>query len=266
MFVMDTTAYLTRQGWLGSGHSLHPTGHGIKKPLLVSQKLNVLGIGKKKHDAHADQWWARAFDSSLKNLDVGRNETAGTTDSVRPGALGALEMYHAGGQKWAGNGGLYAGFVKGEGLSGTITPGTLTVEHLTSDAHEKLEHGKKLSRLRNKRKTDLKNQKSKEEIRRHQKEKIAGTRAVLPSTMNHGNTAAFTALANPDPGSHDEEGLGQSRGKDRLGLNSSWQGGHFPSSMAIQTNKRRRKKKQKMYLAVRQISQVGMESVQGAEA
>jgi nucleolar protein TMA23 len=67
---MDSSAYLTRHGWLGDGHALHPGG--IKKPLLVSKKANVLGLGKKKNDAHADQWWARAFDSGLKNLEIGQ--------------------------------------------------------------------------------------------------------------------------------------------------------------------------------------------------
>ncbi|MCJ1402078.1 hypothetical protein MMC11_005297 [Xylographa trunciseda] len=117
---MDTTAYLTNQGWPGLGHTLHPTGRGIKRPLLISQKTNVLGIGKKKHDAHADQWWARAFDSSLKGLEVGKNEKSGATGNVKSGAWSALDMIKAGGKKWAGNGGLYAGFVRGEGLSGTM--------------------------------------------------------------------------------------------------------------------------------------------------
>ena len=136
---MDTTAYLTNQGWLGAGHSLHPTGRGIKKPLLVSRKSNVLGIGKKKHDAHADQWWARAFDSSLKGLEVGTNETTGVTDSVKSGAWGALDMIKAGGKKWAGNGGLYAAFVRGEGLSGTMTPETPAAEELDRGIRGKME-------------------------------------------------------------------------------------------------------------------------------
>ncbi|KAL2051449.1 hypothetical protein ABVK25_008316 [Lepraria finkii] len=63
---MDTAAYLTSQGWAGHGHALHHSGRGITKPLTVTQKNNVLGIGKKKYDAHADQWWARAFDETLK--------------------------------------------------------------------------------------------------------------------------------------------------------------------------------------------------------
>ena len=138
---MDTAGYLTRQGWRGTGHALHPTGRGIKKPLLISQKKNVLGIGKKKHDAHADQWWARAFDSSLKDLNVvkvegrklqspdilvaeesetgeGKGQDADVTVKRREWCQ--LDMLRAGGAKWVGEGGLYGGFVKGQGLTGTI--------------------------------------------------------------------------------------------------------------------------------------------------
>ncbi|MCJ1296491.1 hypothetical protein MMC34_008057 [Xylographa carneopallida] len=121
---MDTTAYLTNQGWLGLGHVLQPTGRGIKKPLLVSKKSNVLGIGKKKHDAHADQWWARAFDNSLRGLEVSNNRTTGVTESVKFRPWEASGMVKAGGEKSAGNGSLYAGFVRGEGLTGTIVPDT----------------------------------------------------------------------------------------------------------------------------------------------
>jgi len=136
---MDAIAYLTRQGWLGTGHSLHPTGRGIKKPLLVSQKSNVLGIGKKKHDAHADQWWARTFDAGLKNLDVGRSPSTGATGSVKAGARGQLDMLKAGGHKWAGNRGLYAGFVRGEGLSGTITLHSMRNEQKGGDGNDGME-------------------------------------------------------------------------------------------------------------------------------
>lgn len=149
---MDTTAYLTGQGWLGTGHSLHPTGRGIKKPLLVSRKSNVLGVGKKKHDAHADQWWARAFDAGLKSLEVGRSNSVGATQNVKAGAWGQLDMLKAGGQTWAGNGGLYAGFVRGEGLNGTITPEVMGDEMKGSNGSDSMESGgKSLARKRRKR-------------------------------------------------------------------------------------------------------------------
>lgn len=119
---MDASAYLSKQGWLGTGHSLHPNGRGIKKPLLVSQKANLLGIGTKKYDAHADQWWARAFDTSLKSLGVGKDKTTGGIGNVTPGQFGAVDMSKAGGAERAGKGGLYAGFVQGATLGGTLTP------------------------------------------------------------------------------------------------------------------------------------------------
>ena len=118
---MDTTAYLTRQGWLGAGHSLQPGGRGIKKPLLVSKKPNVLGLGKKQHDSHADQWWARAFDSSLKSLAVDKDRATGAHHVAVRGS-GALEIVQKGGGKWIGKAGLYGNFVRGEGLSGTWMP------------------------------------------------------------------------------------------------------------------------------------------------
>ena len=125
---MDTSAYLAGQGWLGNGYSLDPTGRGLKGPLLVSRKSNTFGVGVKKHDAHADQWWARAFDDSLKNLDVSKNEITGDTIGVTAGVWGELDFMKAGGAKWIGNGGLYAGFVKGESLGGTLRAETKNID------------------------------------------------------------------------------------------------------------------------------------------
>jgi len=123
---MDSAAYLTRQGWRGHGHSLQPSGRGIAKPLLVSKKLNNLGVGKKTNDVAADQWWARAFDAGLKDLDIGVKGIEGTVQSANPKAWGATNasgMLKTPRENRFGNRGLYAGFVKGEGLSGTITQG-----------------------------------------------------------------------------------------------------------------------------------------------
>ncbi|MCJ1260573.1 hypothetical protein MMC22_000435 [Lobaria immixta] len=119
---MDTAAYLTRQGWLGSGHSLHPTGHGIAKPLLISKKLDLLGLGQRKNDVHADQWWARDFDTTLMHLNVG---TYGATEKPEKVASKTeLHPLHDGWKRGRGGlgNGLYGNFVKGEGLIGTHTP------------------------------------------------------------------------------------------------------------------------------------------------
>ncbi|KAI4159004.1 MAG: hypothetical protein L6R39_000429 [Caloplaca ligustica] len=110
---MDTNAYLTRQGWRGTGHSLHPSGHGIKQPLLLSRKNNTLGVGKKVHDAHADQWWSRAFDETLRSISRGKKlvEEATEATPIHPSILAS---------RWGGTRGLYGNFVRGDGLKGTI--------------------------------------------------------------------------------------------------------------------------------------------------
>jgi hypothetical protein len=71
---MNAEAYLRKQGWQGSGHSLDQTGRGIKKPLLIAHKNDQLGLGKKKA-AHTtdDQWWLRAFDQSLQSIGTGKD-------------------------------------------------------------------------------------------------------------------------------------------------------------------------------------------------
>ena len=122
---MDAHALLTSQGWRGTGHSLHPTSDhtGLSKPLLVSRKINNLGVGKKQHKT-ADLWWMNAFDKSLKGLETSALDT-GEVKVVQTVSNGGLDMVVRGGAKWVGNsGGLYASFVRGEGLGGTITPDT----------------------------------------------------------------------------------------------------------------------------------------------
>ena len=120
---MNAAAYLTNQGWRGEGHALHHSGRGITKPIHVPQKANVLGVGKKKHDAHADQWWARAFDDMLKGLNAPKDEATEKTEGVALGSdAPALQVVGIGGPKWVGQGSLYSNFVRGESLSGTLTP------------------------------------------------------------------------------------------------------------------------------------------------
>ena len=246
---MDTAAYLTRQGWLGSGHSLHPTGRGIKKPLLISQKRNVLGIGQKRHDAHADQWWARAFDSSLKNLDVGADGTNDIGDSLRPGVSGILEMIHAGGQKWASNGGLYAGFVRGEGLRGTIQPEASTADSLMNDARGKLDQDEMVSPVCQRRRTDIRNQEFKEGLRQRQNEGQAGPHEALPRVKRYEGAATSTAHVRRDSCSHIEGGLKQSHMEISTENELTTAGEQSAMPKRIQMSKQRRKKKQKTYLA-----------------
>jgi nucleolar protein TMA23 len=132
---MDAAKYLKSQGWLGAGHTLS-TGKGLSKPLLVSRKSDVLGLGKKKRN-HADQWWARAFDDSLDGLevrqgDIGADGTKGVTvkQTKKGGILEGL---------LAGKGSLYSMFVKGEGLVGTI--GKEIMEEKTPEKWRRGERG-----------------------------------------------------------------------------------------------------------------------------
>ena len=100
---MDASAYLRKQGWRGEGNSLDHTDRGIKKPLLVSKKVDVLGVGLNKHAAVSDQWWLRAFDEGLKRLGTGQETTLGQVQKVG-----------------VNRGGLYGRFVQGERIEGTI--------------------------------------------------------------------------------------------------------------------------------------------------
>lgn len=117
---MDAQAYLQKHGWRGHGHSLDQSGRGIKKPLLVSRKVDVLGVGLNKHAAVSDQWWLRAFDNGLKNFGTGQESMLATV------------------QKHGVNrGGLYGRFVKGEGVASTfdeLSPNGLAVSNPNSPA------------------------------------------------------------------------------------------------------------------------------------
>ena len=136
---MDTAAYLTSQGWAGHGHALHHSGRGIVKPIAVSQKNNVLGVGKKKHDAHADQWWARAFDETLRGINATKDGAMGTTEGlVVTDAAKQAGSKMRGGVHVVGNG-LYSCFVKGQGLGGTLEERDAAIGTQNGE-HERLSH------------------------------------------------------------------------------------------------------------------------------
>jgi nucleolar protein TMA23 len=100
---MDASQYLKNHGWQGSGHSLDGNGRGLKKPLLVSKKVDVLGVGLNKHAAVSDQWWLRAYDQGLQSLGTGKES-----------ALAQAQKHGV------NRGGLYGRFVKGEGMPGSL--------------------------------------------------------------------------------------------------------------------------------------------------
>jgi len=66
---MDAYAHLRGLGWKGIGHSLGRSNSGLKRPLLITHKTNLHGIGlKQQKEKQADQWWLNTFDSTLKEL------------------------------------------------------------------------------------------------------------------------------------------------------------------------------------------------------
>lgn len=135
---MDTAAYLTKHGWLGAGHSLHPNGNGIKRPIRMTEKLDVLGVGKKKHDIHADQWWARMFDTTLKDLQIGENQSVTTPDTaVATSKSKHFDVLPHQPPNIVQTSSLYNNFVKGEGLVGTLE--LQVVKQLQTDSNIELE-------------------------------------------------------------------------------------------------------------------------------
>lgn len=118
---MDTAAYLSKHGWLGTGHSLRPNGHGIAKPIHITKKLDLQGVGKRKHDIHADQWWARMFDSTLKDLQIGEQKSSANSEASSAASSG--KPFDGPPQRQPNiieRSALYRNFVKGESLAGTI--------------------------------------------------------------------------------------------------------------------------------------------------
>ncbi|KAI9817127.1 MAG: hypothetical protein M1827_001239 [Pycnora praestabilis] len=191
---MDTTAYLTRQGWAGAGHTLQTHNRGLARPLLVSSKNNSLGIGKKKqgHDAQADQWWARAFDKGLKALDVGGPGRVGKIEGGKGGGAGvgveagALEMVTLGGSAGVWKGGLYGNFVRGEGLGGTIgvkgkVDGVVEGEGAGAGGGANVGDSGKRKRKRKRKRERHIVEETKEERRKRRKERTAISQDIAPS-------------------------------------------------------------------------------------
>ena len=117
---MDASALLKSQGWRGTGFSLHPTDNaiGLAKPLLLSRNTDGRGVGQKPHHT-SDQWWLHAFDQKLKGLDTSKKGTV--TQAVTQGKLDVVVATGKPGGKYTGSGGLYASFVRGETLVGSMS-------------------------------------------------------------------------------------------------------------------------------------------------
>lgn len=57
---LNTSHYLTKQGWKGHGTPLDgEQGRGLRKPLIIPQKRNLGGIGQNRD--RAVEWWDDIF-------------------------------------------------------------------------------------------------------------------------------------------------------------------------------------------------------------
>jgi nucleolar protein TMA23 len=90
--------------------------------LLVSKKVDVLGVGLDKKKSVSDQWWLRAFDQGLKSLGTGQES-----------ALAQVQKHGV------HRGGLYANFVKGEQLEGSIGNSALPTPEATDGTNTPVE-------------------------------------------------------------------------------------------------------------------------------
>ncbi|KAH8596580.1 hypothetical protein B0O99DRAFT_509700 [Bisporella sp. PMI_857] len=191
---MDAHALLTSQGWRGTGHSLHATSDtvGLSRPLLVSAKNNTLGVGKKQHKT-ADLWWMNAFDKTLKGLDTSKEGQV-----VQTLTSGGLDMVVKGGAKYVGNGGgLYASFVSGGVLGGTIDEKILSSTEIAkatkreAKAQSKAEHPSQRKDARTETKEERKARKASKRAKRMQKAS-AGEESQSDSVNENGLTTTET--------------------------------------------------------------------------
>lgn len=170
---MNASALLKSQGWRGRGHSLHPTDNaiGLANPLLLSRNTDGSGLGANK--TFTDQWWLAAFDQKLKGLDVSKKGVV--VQSVKDGALDAITS-----GKGGRHGGLYASFVRGGLMEGTLSSDNDNREEST-DATPVSEDREGALALRNgasKRKESIEERRARKEAKRLRKAARAERRAA----------------------------------------------------------------------------------------
>jgi nucleolar protein TMA23 len=144
---------------------------GLQNPILVGRKRDNKGIGA--NEKFADKWWDRQFDqlSASINVNVKKRKRDGLESKAMP--VEPLEIKSA----------LYKSFVKGESLSGTITPDDAEPadrELITLDRNEdqNVEQKPKLSKTERREKREKRGKKKlklkSREKNRHNKEVEAG--------------------------------------------------------------------------------------------
>ncbi|KAL6904640.1 hypothetical protein GGI43DRAFT_285489 [Trichoderma evansii] len=163
---MDAHALLSAQGWRGTGHSLHKTDDaiGLAKPLLLNRKTNTKGLGNTKHFT-SDMWWMNAFDEQLKGLDTSKKGQV--VQTVKTGKLNALDRGNV--SKYS----VYASFVRGGFLEGTLSVETTTDDSTSSDSEKS--DDKKTEAKATKPKKESKEEKR---VRKEEKKKRKEARAL----------------------------------------------------------------------------------------
>ncbi|KAJ1034812.1 hypothetical protein NDA13_001066 [Ustilago tritici] len=88
---LNATSFLVSQGWEGVGVPLDgKAGKGLKKPLAITQKKTLSGIGKDRD--RADDWWNSIFTASAKSLSIAPSPSssgASTPTLDKPKASGS---------------------------------------------------------------------------------------------------------------------------------------------------------------------------------
>ncbi|KAJ1024924.1 hypothetical protein NDA18_004210 [Ustilago nuda] len=88
---LNATSFLVSQGWEGVGVPLDgKAGKGLKKPLAITQKKTLSGIGKDRDRAY--DWWNSIFTASAKCLSIGLSPSssgASTPTLDKPKASGS---------------------------------------------------------------------------------------------------------------------------------------------------------------------------------
>lgn len=103
---MDSQKYLESYGWV-PGEALQKGG--LKKPILVSHKFDLKGVGHGSTDNAS--WWETIFDGQLKSLDVNKKgEFNKDKDKLKELEKEEIKKRSP----------LYQMFVKGEILMGTV--------------------------------------------------------------------------------------------------------------------------------------------------
>ncbi|KAI5844017.1 hypothetical protein DFP73DRAFT_74902 [Morchella snyderi] len=137
-------------------HFKWTNGRGLtQRPILYSQKKNTYGLGKKEHSS--DQWWEKAFDNQLKNLDVSGGGASGEVTVTQTAPIStAIGM-----EKMAK---YYIRFVKGGILEGEVEKMVKEVEEIPEDISTASEAERKLQRKKERR--EKREKKSKRDKRR----------------------------------------------------------------------------------------------------